>query len=425
MKKKMIRIMIKRQCIFWVWLIMAHTLTAFADMTHEIKPVIFGVSGLELTAEESSFFAETQPLGFILFARNCNNPEQIVNLVTQLKSTVHHQNVPILIDQEGGRVSRLPEQHYKKWPAAQSFADKFLVEPESARRELDQNYTDIARTLFNLGISVNCAPCMDVLHPQTHPVIGDRAFCPSPQATLRKSVSIVDNTLISVELSCIAIQSHYLSGVVPFMKHIPGHGSAMIDSHFALPITGKSIEELKSDDFFVFKQACELLTREGIAHPFGMTAHIVFSKIDEVNPATCSSTVINDYIRGYIGFKGFLVSDCITMNALKGELIDRATSALLAGCDAILHCSGELHEMQSIARYLPPLTEEAYSRFSIPWDYAQAIKRECDAYQESILRASEPQVPTDADHDKESFYSQEVSTDLTSCDTPDLPFPMD
>ncbi len=294
------------------------------------SPVIFGCSGLRLTEEEKTFFKESQPLGFILFKRNIQDKSQLKALIEELKATLIHLTPPILIDQEGGRVARLSSPHWYHPPASALLVGKSL---EESLNRVYETYSHIAEDLREMGITVNCAPVLDLHIKGADPIMGDRTFSSDPHMV--------------AELGAMAIKAMKEGGVIPVMKHIPGHGSAACDSHKALPIVPLSFEELK-DQFFPFKSNAEC--------PWAMTAHIVYSAIDPLNPATQSRMVIQEIIRREIGFKGFLISDDIDMHALKGSLADRAQRSLEAGCDAVLQCSGKMKDMIEVMKRITPLS---------------------------------------------------------------------
>lgn len=313
------------------------------------KAVIFGCHTTQLLDEEKAFFQRTNPLGFILFARNCQSIPQVQQLVHDLRQTVDRQDAPILIDQEGGRVSRLLPPQWRKAPPAQTFGIMAEEDPEKASWCVKANAWLIGRELELLGINVNCAPVVDVLQETTHSIIGDRAFSYHPD--------------IVATLALQAIKGFQESGIIPVIKHIPGHGQATVDSHERLPVVSASLESLASSDFEAFRQVCQHFKRQTDVSPWAMTAHVVYSSIDPTAPATQSPIVIESVIRGHIGFTGFLVSDCLTMKALDGSLGKRARRSLDAGCDAVLHCSGVLEEMIEVAAQTLPLKNESLRRF--------------------------------------------------------------
>jgi beta-N-acetylhexosaminidase len=311
------------------------------------KAVIFGCSGPELTDEERYFFARSNPLGFILFERNCQTPEQVRSLVSDLRSTVQNPKAPILIDQEGGRVVRLKPPNWSALPAAHTFGEHAENNLGEAMEQTYALATKIAHELKDVGVTVNCAPCADLLREGADPIIGDRAFSSRPEI---------------VALLCGQIIRGFQEfGITPVIKHLPGHGRAPVDSHKELPVVQTSYEELANTDFLAFKMICQSLGT--LPTPWGMTAHVVYESIDPKHPATHSSTLIQSVIREHIGFDGFLISDCLTMEALTGTFGERAQKAIDAGCDAVLHCNGKLNEMIQVANATPTLSFEALRRF--------------------------------------------------------------
>jgi beta-N-acetylhexosaminidase len=288
---------------------------------------IYGCAGPELSAAERDFFRETRPWGFILFGRNIQEPNQVRTLVAGLRETVADAAAPILIDQEGGRVARLKPPHWPDRPPAARFGALHADNPEGAREAVYLNARLIAHDLTELGINVDCLPVLDVPVAGAHDVIGDRAFSPDP-------VTVID-------LGRAQIEGLMEGGVLPVMKHIPGHGRAGADSHLALPRVAASREELSASDFVTFR-SLDLC-------PLAMTAHVVYDSIDPQRPATTSPKVVRDVIRGEIGFDGLLMSDDLSMQALDGPLGARAKAALFAGCDVVLHCNGNMDEMKQVA----------------------------------------------------------------------------
>lgn len=289
------------------------------------SPVIFGCSGYSLTPAEKDFFNHHQPLGFILFKRNIQDKEQVKALIEDLKATVSHKNPPVLIDQEGGRVARLTPPHWETHLPAR--ADLTKESLEDAKVRIHKTYTHIAKDLREIGITVNCAPVLDLDVPGADAIMGDRTFSADPH-------------IVSV-LGAIAIQALQDGGITPVMKHIPGHGAATSDSHKALPVVDLSLKDLEPH-FAPFKANATC--------PWAMTAHIVYSALDPHHPATESPVIIQEIIRDKIGFKGFLVSDDLGMKALSGSFAERARKSLEAGCDAVLHCSGLLSEMTDVMK---------------------------------------------------------------------------
>lgn len=304
------------------------------------KSVIFGVEGTKLTAAEKKFFAKTQPYGFILFARNVEKPGQVKRLIAALRDVTGRPDVPVLIDQEGGRVQRLREPHWFEAKPFAFFGDLYASDPDLASEALRLSSRLIAADLRACGITVNCTPCLDLRLPETVAAIGDRAFSDDP-----KVISLLGGIVAREFLSL---------GIMPVIKHMPGHGRATVDSHHELPCVTTSRKDLTDSDFAPFK-ALSLL-------PWGMTSHIIFETLDPKFPATQSKTVIDEIIRGEIGFDGLLLTDDLNMEALSGSLAFRAETALTAGVDIVLHCSGKMTEMQNVAVACPPLSPEALAR---------------------------------------------------------------
>ena len=312
---------------------------------------IYGCAGTTLSAPERDFFRQTRPWGFILFARNISEPAQVKALVAQLRDTVADAQAPVLIDQEGGRVARLKPPHWRLRPPAARFGALHDTDPEAAREATYLNARLIAHDLAGLGINVDCLPVLDVPVPGSHDIIGDRAFSTDP-ATI-------------IELGKAQIEGLMDGGVLPVMKHIPGHGRAGADSHLALPRVAASLDELSASDFVTFRSLDQC--------PIAMTAHVVYESIDPQRPATTSPKVIRDVIRGEIGFDGLLMSDDLSMKALDGPLSVRAKAALFAGCDLVLHCNGDMDEMRDVASEVKELdgqalrrSEQALAHLSLP-----------------------------------------------------------
>lgn len=290
------------------------------------RAVIFGCAGPELSEAERAFFADADPVGFILFERNCASPEQVRQLCTDLRASVGRKNTPILIDQEGGRVRRLKPPHWRPAPAARMFADLAKRNPAAGEEAVRLNARLMAAELADLGIDVDCTPVLDLPQDDADPIIGDRAYGTEPAMVARLARAVGEGLVAG--------------GVLPIIKHIPGHGRARADSHKELPRVEVSHAELSAHDFRPFRDLCDL--------PMAMTAHVVFEAIDAAVPATCSRRLIDTVIRGEIGFDGWLISDDLSMKALSGGFEDRARAALDAGCDVVLHCNGDLAEMHSV-----------------------------------------------------------------------------
>jgi beta-N-acetylhexosaminidase len=303
------------------------------------RALILGCAGLRLSPQERRFFAAADPLGFVLFRRNCRSRDQARALIADLRSCVGREDAPVLIDQEGGRVARLQPPEWRDYPPPAGIA----VLPDEAALEaawLDARL--IAADLAEIGVTVDCAPVLDLPTGEADPVIGDRAWGSEPGRVARLGRAFCDGLLEG--------------GVLPVIKHIPGHGRARVDSHLACPQVEADRADLACRDFAPF--------RELAAMPWAMTAHIVYRAIDDGAPATCSRRVIDDIIRGEIGFDGVLVSDDISMGALAGGLPERTRRALGAGCDLALHCSGGLAEMAEIAEAAAPVTMAAAARIA-------------------------------------------------------------
>lgn len=317
---------------------------------------IFGCSGLELTDWERDFFRDLNPLGFILFARNIEDPYQVRALCEDLRSCVSHPDIPILIDQEGGRVARLRPPHWREAPTAAKIGELAVFNMEMGLEAAHLNARLFAAELMELGINVDCAPVIDLPQFDADPIISDRAFSSHPELT--------------AILGRSACRGFLAGGVLPILKHIPGHGRATVDSHKELPIIDETYDILDSVDFRPFIDLVDM--------PWAMSAHIVYSDIDPHSPATMSPRVIEDLIRTHIGFKGVLISDDLSMKALKGDFSARAQSSLDAGCDLVLHCNGEPEEMLDVAKGLRPLSDESDDRLEQGWKMAQEKLEEID-----------------------------------------------
>lgn len=303
------------------------------------KAAIVGLAGPSLSEAERKLFAANQPLGFILFARNVETKSQVKGLVTSLRTSVQ-RNAPVLIDQEGGRVQRLKPPVWRQAPPAKRFGELALKDLAKARKAARLNALLIGRELAELGIDVDCAPVIDVPVEGAHDVIGDRAYGRDPDLVADLGRSVIEGFLAA--------------GVVPMIKHIPGHGRARVDSHEHLPVVEEGRAVLEGSDFVPFKKLFDA--------PMAMTAHIVYRALDPGHPATSSVEIISKLIRSEMGFQGFLVSDDLSMKALSGSFADKTVSALQAGCDAVLHCNGDMAEMQEVLAHAPPLTGAAQER---------------------------------------------------------------
>ncbi|MGS1016769.1 beta-N-acetylhexosaminidase [Allosphingosinicella humi] len=304
-----------------------------------MQPAIYGLSGERLTADERDFFRDADPAAYILFRRNCGDPEQLRALTDSLRAIQGRDDVPILIDQEGGRVARLRPPHWPEFPPGEAFARLYSVAPASAIEALRVNAAAIASVLSGLGINVDCLPLLDVRQPGAHDIIGDRALGSEPMQV--------------AALGRATIEGLRQGGVVGVVKHMPGHGRSMSDSHVELPVVRASAEELEVDiePFRTLANA-----------PMGMTAHVVYTAWDAKRCGSLSPTVIGDIIRTRIGFDGLLMSDDLGMHALSGSFTDRARGVIAAGCDLALHCSGEMTEMVEVAEGVGAMTDKARER---------------------------------------------------------------
>jgi beta-N-acetylhexosaminidase len=310
------------------------------------RAVILGCIGEQLSPEEHGFFHAADPVGFILFRRNCRDPAQVRDLVASLRQAIGHDDAPILIDQEGGRVARLGPPHWRRYPSAGRLGS--MPDPQAAAAaRLGARL--MADDLHGLGITVNCFPVLDLPVPGADQVIGDRAYGNAPGRV--------------ASLGRAACEGLLEGGVLPVIKHIPGHGRARVDSHQACPVVETGADELSHTDFAPFRALAGM--------PWAMTAHIVYMAIDPTAPATLSERVISRAIRGAIGFAGVLVSDDLSMRALGGEIGDRAARALAAGCDLVLHCNGDRREMEAIAAATGPISARTAARLA----QAEGVRR--------------------------------------------------
>ena len=318
----------------------------FTKGADESLAVIFSLSGPVLTAAEKALFAQSNPFGFILFARNCQTPEQVRALTDSLRETLG-RDCPILIDQEGGRVQRLKVPVWRSYPAADTFGARAENDLDLALEDLRFNTLQMAEDLIDAGITVNCAPVLDVLTPATHDVIGDRAFSTSPAIVSRLGLSVC---------------RHYLAaGITPVIKHLPGHGRATADSHKELPVVRASLAELQETDFKPFRD----IAASDVGHAvWAMPTPVLYPALDPEHAACASKTIIHDIIRGDMGFQGVLVSDALDMEgfAAYGDAAGRVNAVLKAGCDLALHCTGKLPEMEKIAESVPKLVAKTLER---------------------------------------------------------------
>jgi beta-N-acetylhexosaminidase len=306
----------------------------------QARAFITGVSGPKVLAAERDFIRAERPWGFILFKRNIEAPRQVALLVEELRNLVGVANAPVLIDQEGGRVQRLGPPHWPVYPPGALFGALYDVDPALGLAAARLGARLIAADLDELGISVDCLPLADVPVEGADAVIGDRAYGTKPEKVAAIARAVTGGLMDG--------------GILPVLKHIPGHGRATADSHLRLPEVDTSRGELERTDFAAFRPLRDL--------PMAMTAHVVFSALDPVHPATTSATIIGEVIRDLIGFQGLLMSDDVSMNALSGSIAERTRAIFSAGCDVVLHCNGKLEEMRAVAAEAPELSGKALER---------------------------------------------------------------
>jgi beta-N-acetylhexosaminidase len=306
-----------------------------------MQAAIYAPAGFELTDDERRFFRDADSAAYILFKRNCGDPQQLLRLTDSLRDLSGRADLPILIDQEGGRVARMKPPEWPAFPAAEKFARLYRAAPSSAIEAARSNARALALMLRSCGINVNCLPLLDVRQEGASDIIGDRALGYEPMQV--------------AALGRVVLDGMASAGVVGVIKHIPGHGRALVDSHKELPVVSATSEELESD--------LEPFERLAWA-PMGMTAHVVYTAWDPDHPASMSATVIGDIIRGRIGFDGWLMSDDIGMEALAGDFGSRAAGVVAAGCDVALHCSGNMDEMVEVARAVRAMSAEGEERLA-------------------------------------------------------------
>lgn len=306
-----------------------------------MQAAIYSLEGFALTDEERRFFRDADPAGFILFRRNCENNDQLLRLTHSLREISGRDDVPIMIDQEGGRVARMRAPEWPVFPAAEKFANLYRVAPSSAIEAVRANARALALMLHSVGINVNALPLLDVRQEGASDIIGDRALGSEPIQVAALGRALLDGMASA--------------GVIGIIKHMPGHGRALVDSHKELPVVTASEQELETD-----LEPFERLS----AAPMGMTAHVVYTAWDDERPASMSPVVIRDIIRERIGFDGWLMSDDLGMEALKGDFGSRAAGVLMAGCDVALHCSGKMEEMIAVASAVPQMSVEGHERLA-------------------------------------------------------------
>jgi len=306
-----------------------------------MQAAIYGIEGTHLTPEERDFFADADPAGFILFKRNCECREQLVRLTSELREISGRPEVPILIDQEGGRVARMRPPEWPAFPAGEAFDRLYQLAPSSAIEAARANARALGLMLGEVGVNVDCLPMLDVRQPGATDIVGDRALGSDPMQVSALGRAILDGL--------------HSAGVLGVIKHIPGHGRALVDSHKELPVV-----EAGEDKLTIDLEPFERL--RGAA--MGMTAHVVYTAWDPDRPGSQSPTVIHDIIRERIGFDGFLMSDDIGMEALSGDHGQRAAACVAAGCDVALHCDGKMENMLLVAKAVPALSADGEARLA-------------------------------------------------------------
>jgi len=308
----------------------------------DLKAFMSGCAGTSLSNAERRFFAATRPCALILFARNCETPAQIRALIGSFKDAVESDEVLVLIDQEGGRVRRLRPPNWRNMPPASCYGRMYAADPEAAKQAAFAGARLIAQELYDLGITVNTMPVLDVPEKGAHEIIGDRAFSTDPEVVIALGHAVMEG--------CLA------GGVLPVIKHVPGHGRAKADSHLALPRIDVAVADLDAVDFRPFRALRDA--------PLAMTAHVLLPAFDERRPASISPVIMSEVIRGRMGLSGLVMSDDLGMKALGGPFAERARGVIEAGCDVALHCGGDLAEMVEVGNAVPPLEGLAAERFA-------------------------------------------------------------
>ncbi len=325
------------------------------------KAFITGVAGPTLTPDERAFLRAERPWGFILFKRNIQHKSQAADLISEIRQTVGRPNAPVLIDQEGGRVQRLQPPDWPSYPPGAIFGRIFERDAAKGCRAANLGARLIAADLTEIGIDVDCLPIADVPVLGADNVIGDRAYGTDPE-----TVSAIGRAVA---------EGLRDGGVLPILKHIPGHGRAVVDSHHLLPVVDTTREDLAATDFEPFRALADL--------PMAMTAHVIFRAYDPTRPATTSATIVAQVIRGLIGFGGLLMGDDVSMNALEGTIAQRSRDTIAAGCDVVLACNGRFDEMRAVADNVPELRGDALRRA----DAALAAKRQAQPLDRAAARA--------------------------------------
>lgn len=337
-------------------------------MSKRPSAIVYGCAGQTLSAEEISFFAEADPLGLILFRRNCSEPAQVTDLVKSFRLAVGRKDAPVLIDQEGGRVQRLNPPHWDRLPPQDRIGQAAAQDEARGSQAAYLLGRTLAAQCVPLGVTVDCAPVVDLLLPGAHQVIGDRAFGADPR--------------LSAALGRAVAEGLMAGGVMPIVKHIPGHGRALVDSHEKLPVVDADLATLDETDFAPFRALADM--------PMAMVAHVVYTAVDAERPATVSRRLVETLLRERLGFSGVLIADDIGMQALAGSLPERAAATLASGIDLTLHCSGILADMKAVSEAVPAMSEAAWARWQaavarIPAPPANEDARRLAAELEALL----------------------------------------
>lgn len=306
----------------------------------ESKAMILGSSGPVLTAEESEFFRDQRPWGFILFARNISDAEQVRDLVASMRASIENESAPVFIDQEGGRVQRIRQPMAPDYPPASALGALYRSDKDAGLRAAWLMSRLHAFDLSRLGITADCLPVLDIPVSGAHDVIGNRAYGHDPEIVAAMGKAAADGLLAG--------------GVLPVVKHVPGHGRALVDSHKTLPVVEASVDQLRSADFAPFQALNQL--------PMAMTAHVIYAALDANEPATTSRSILRDIVRGEMAYDGLIMSDDVSMQALSGDFETRTDAIFAAGCDVVLHCNGVMEEMKAVAGKAPALSGTALER---------------------------------------------------------------
>ncbi len=329
------------------------------------KAFITGCAGRALSARERSFLRRERPVGLILFERNIATPEQVRSLIKEFKHAVQSDQVMILVDQEGGRIQRFRPPHWRQLPSMRQLGNYHLAHPDKGPAAAWLIGRLLAHEMISLGVNVNCTPVLDVPASGAHDIIGNRAFSNKLDVVINMGRAIA--------------KGHMAGGVLPVIKHIPGHGRAGADSHEQLPVIDADIEALRRVDFAAFHALRDM--------PIAMTAHVLLPRFDPEHPVSTSAKIIGEIIRGEIGFEGLLLSDDLSMGALSGDLGARSAAVIEAGCDIALHCNGDFNEMTQVAANVPPLSGRRAERFEQAFGFISDIEPLDLAKAEAVVTA--------------------------------------